>query len=305
MSQEDSLDVAADNFPIFPYTAMIEHMQQNHTHPNSLPTDELIPADSARASLFDRFARFYDWDYRDYEDDLEAILQLADECRGPVLELGCGTGRVVVPLAAAGQRVTGVDISPALLAIAERKLADAGLSHSATLVCADLRSFELAEKQFALAICTSNTLMHLTTAGDQLAVLRNAYRHLRTNGVLVIDLFNPDIARLLEVNGLTELADRWRDDAAGADVFKWSVRTVDLAEQIQETLFIYEEVFDDGQVRRHPCPFTLRYLWRNEAELMLEKAGFVVDDVWGDLDGGQYDATSDHLVLLARRADAE
>jgi SAM-dependent methyltransferase len=253
------------------------------------------------ATPFDRFARFYDADYRHYADDLAAIADLAAEQGDPTLELGCGTGRVLIPLAAAGHTVTGIDISPALLEVTRQKIRDTRHASRITLHQADLRTFDLPDKHFAFAFCTSNTLMHLTTQADQVAVLSNAYRHLRPGGLLLIDLFNPDLPRLLAVNGLMELADQWADPATGAQVIKWSVRTVDVAEQLQETLFIYEEILPDGAVRRTPCPFTLRYLWRGEAELMLQIAGFTVEEVWGDFDGGPYSGESEHLILLARK----
>ena len=104
--------------------------------------------------------------------------------------------------------------------------------------------------------------MHLTTQADQRMVLRNAHRHLRPGGFLLIDLFSPDVARLHAVNGIMELGDQWLDPTTGAQVIKWSVRTIDWADQIQETLFIYEENLPDGAVRRTVCPFTIRFLWR-------------------------------------------
>ncbi len=255
----------------------------------------------AAAAHFDRFARFYDDDYRAYDDDLGLILEMAEDAGGPVVELGCGTGRVLLPLADAGVATTGVDISPALLDVARAKVDAAGLASRVTLVEADLRHPGLPESAFALAICTSNTLMHLTDPSDQAAALHAACRLLRPGGLLMVDLFNPDIARLLEVNGLMELADRWRDEISGAEVTKWSVRSVDIAEQLQETLFIYEETLPNGETRRTHCPFTLRFLWRNEGELMLRAAGLVVEEVWGEFDGTPYDGLSDHLIFIARR----
>ncbi len=281
----------------FPHTfAMDSKSESSH-----LTADGAAPQPAARADHFDRFARFYDDDYRAYEDDLGLILEMAADAGGPVVELGCGTGRVLMPLADAGVAATGVDISPALLQVARNKLAVAGLAARVTFVEADLRHPNLPEGSFALAICTSNTLMHLITAADQEAALRAALHLLRPDGLLMLDLFNPDLARLLEVNGLMELADRWTDETTGAEVTKWSVRSVDIAEQIQETLFIYEETLPSGAVRRTNCPFTLRFLWRSEGELMLRAAGFVVEEVWGEFDGTPYDGLSDHLIFIARR----
>ena len=254
-------------------------------------------------SEFDRFARFYDADYRFYDEDIDLVVELAQQAGGDALELGCGTGRVLVPVAAAGRRVTGVDASPALLDIARRKLETAGVAARAELLEQDLRTFDAGAARFRFAFCVSNTLMHLTSGADQVRVLRRAHRHLQPGGTLLLALFNPDVPRLVEVAGLQELADRWTDAASGAEVIKWCVRNVDWTAQIQDTLFIYEEIFADGRVQRTLCPFPLRFLWRHEAELMLARSGFDVDAVWGSFDGDPYGAASENLILLARKSN--
>ena len=256
------------------------------------------------ADLFDRFARHYDGDYRDCDDDIDLILDLASECDGPILELGCGTGRVMKPLVAAGHNVVGIDISPKLLKVAAEKLAGQQTDGRFELVESELTIYDLPARNFGLAVCTSNTLMHLTTAERQMAVLENAFRHLASGGWLFLDLFNPDVARLVAVNGIVELADEWEDSERGLHVVKWSVRSVDFAEQLQDTLFIYEETGEDGLVKRTVCPFLLRYLWRSEAELMLQQSGFAVEAVWGDFVGGPYVAESERLTLLAKKTIA-
>ncbi|RME62935.1 MAG: class I SAM-dependent methyltransferase [Caldilineae bacterium] len=250
---------------------------------------------------FDAFARFYDGDYRNYVDDLPLILDVVQESGPRVLELGCGTGRVLLPLAAAGCQVTGVDGSAALLDAARRKVAEAGVQEQVTLVHDDLRRFRLAQQDFDCAVCVSNTLMHLETQEDQLAGLRQAAAHLRPGGLLLVDLFNPDIPHLVAISGLQELADTWTDEATRTQVIKWCVRRVSVAEQRQETLFIYEELFPDGQVRRTALPFTLRFLWPSEGVLLLEKAGFAVEEILGDFDGSPYDDESERLIFIARK----
>lgn len=253
------------------------------------------------AATFNRFARFYDQDYRDYDVDIQCILDLAQECGDPLLEIGCGTGRVLLPLVASGHNVTGIDISSDLLDVARTKLQRTDLSGSASLHEADMRSFALPQQTYTFAFCVSNTLMHCITQEDQLAVLRNVAHHLQPGGLLLLDLFNPDLPRLLAVEGVSELADEWRDERTGNQVLKWSVRRVDMAEQLQETTFIYEEIAADGAVHRTVCPFLLRYLWRGEGELMLAAAGFQVEAVWGDFDGEPYASDSDHLIFVATK----
>lgn len=255
----------------------------------------------ARPTIFDAFARYYDADYRDYVDDIDLILTLAAERGEPVLELGCGTGRLLTPLVAQKHIVTGIDVSCALLEIARDKLAALEGGGQVELVQADMRTYDLPRKDYGFAFCTSNTFMHLTKPQDQLEALHNTHRHLRRGATLLIDLFNPDVMRLAQIDGLQEYAGRWVDEASGAQVIKWVVRTVDWAQQLQETIFTYEESLPDGSSRRTTCPFTLRFLWRNEAELILQAAGFTVEHVWGDFEGSNYDAASDHLILLARK----
>ncbi len=84
-------------------------------------------------------------------------------------------------------------------------------------------------------------------------------------------------------------------------MIKWCVRSVNWSDQLQETFFVYEEIFPDGSVRRTACPFTLRFLWYAEAQLMLHIAGFTLEDAWGDFDGTPFTDGCERLILLARR----
>lgn len=257
--------------------------------------------DPSFTQSFDQFARFYDADYRDYDDDISLLLMLAYQADGPILELGSGTGRALLPLAMQGHQLTGVDSSPALHEIARKKIDAAGCARHVDLVDGDMRTVSLSHTDYAFAFCISNTLMHCTTRADQLAAMQTAFAHLRSGATLLIDLFNPDIPHLLRVENVAELADSWTDPQTGGQVLKWCVRSVDIAAQLQETLFIYEEILANGESRRTTCPFTLRFLWRSEGELMLRTAGFDLESVWGDFDGNDYDSASDRLIFLARK----
>jgi SAM-dependent methyltransferase len=250
---------------------------------------------------FNAFAPFYDGDYRNYQDDLQMVADLAQEAGERALELGCGTGRVMLPLAGMGHLVTGVDNSPALLAQARQKAERARLTSNITLVEGDLLAFRLERTDFDFAYCVSNTLMHLTTQTQQFAALLNAHRHLRPGGRLLIDLFNPDVVHLTQISGVKELADAWKDEERGVQMLKWCVRRLDLANQIQETLFIYEEITPDGESRQTVLPFDLRFWWPSEGELLLKMAGFQVEEVWGDFDGTPYDNGCERLIFLAQK----
>ena len=258
---------------------------------------------------FDAFARFYDGDYRDYTDDIPLVLKTARTAGRAALELGCGTGRVLLPLADAGCHVIGVDKSAALLAIARRKIALHGHASQMAadhplpvrLVQADMTSFQLAQTEVDFAFVVSNTLMHLITQAEQLMALQCANRHLRVDGLLLIDLFNPDVAYLESIAGIQELADWWEDDESGAQVLKWTTRYLDAARQLQETIFVYEEIFADGRNAQTRLAFPLRFWWPDEGALLLEQAGFAVDELYGDFDGSPYHPDSERLIFIARK----
>lgn len=261
---------------------------------------------------FDAFARFYDGDYRDYRDDIPLILKTARAAGRVALELGCGTGRVLLPLADGGCQVIGLDTSMALLAVARRKLAKHGYASETAahgpapvrLVQADMTRFRLAEREIDFAFVVSNTLMHVTTQAEQLKALQCAHRHLRVGGLLLIDLFNPDVAYLEAISGNQELADWWDDEESGAQVLKWSTRYLDAARQLQETVFVYEEVFPDGRNEQTRLAFPLRFWWPDEGAMLLERAGFALDELYGDFDGSPYRSDSERLIFIARKEPA-
>ncbi|HRI55927.1 MAG: methyltransferase domain-containing protein [Anaerolinea sp.] len=255
-------------------------------------------------SDFDRFARFYDLDYEPFQEDVALYLGLAERTGGPLLELGCGTGRLLLPLARAGFDITGVDMSPRMLEVAQAKVDEAGLGEQITLVQADMREVQLPQ-QYRLAFIAINSFMHLLTLEDQLAALRAWRRLLSPGGLLVIDVDNPDPRHLLEADGRLDMQGSWFDPDTGATVLKQMSRTLDAARQLQQVLFIYDEIFPDGQMRRTLAPFPARTLHRFEGELLLDKAGFVLEQVYGSYDLDPFDSASERMIFVARRAERE
>jgi 2-polyprenyl-3-methyl-5-hydroxy-6-metoxy-1,4-benzoquinol methylase len=116
-------------------------------------------------------------------------------CGGPVLELACGSGRLAMPIAEDGIEVVGLDSSPAMLALADRKAKTAGLS--VDWILDDMRSFEL-QRQFAGIFVASNSLSHLDSIKDLESCFGSIRRHLRDSGRLVIDVFNPALKMFVQ-----------------------------------------------------------------------------------------------------------
>jgi len=259
--------------------------------------------DGPDAALLDRFAPFYDLEYGDYDVDLDLYVFYAAETAGPegrarVLELACGSGRVLRALAAAGHTCTGVDASPAMLARARSAAAAAG--RTITWLQAPLQQLPAALGAFDLVFCALDSFAFLTTQADQLAMLTGAWAALRPGGILLLDLSPVPAEGPFPANGELVLQASWpRPD--GGRVLKLVSATWDAAEQLQHVHWIYDEEDPAGGLRRTTIPQTLRYTHRWEAGLLVERAGFVLQGVYGSYDLQPYTAESPRLIVVAAR----
>jgi len=251
---------------------------------------------------FDAYARFYDLDYGERDEDLWMYQQFAQQCGSPILELACGTGRVLLPLAREGYHITGVDVSAAMLDVARRHVNAEGLANRITLVEQDMRTLEL-DGRFNLIFIAANSFSHLTTLDEQLAALGRIRQHLNPGGLLVIDLFNPDPERLLDSGGRVVLEKVMTDPDTGHRLLKQFSRQVDFGEQLLSITFIVDDVDGEGNVKRTLFPFTMRYFYRFELELLLRHAGFEVDEIYGSWDLDEFNGGSEKLIAVAQRAD--
>ena len=253
------------------------------------------------ATDYDTFARFYDLEYSKVTDDLELYRQFALRCESPVLELGCGAGRILLHLARSGFRVTGVDSSAPMVEIARQRLSqDAELARRVHIVDADMRTFSV-RTRFRMALCAINTFMHLMTTDDQMACLANVHRHLVADGLLIVDLFNPDIALLFEGGGRLMLERLLIDHERSTVTTKMVSAWVDRVGQINHVTYLYDEVGEDQVVRRTMASIAQRYLYRYEMELLLEKTGFELENVYGNYDLDDVGPDSMKMIFVARK----
>ncbi len=246
-----------------------------------------------------RIARFFDFEFAGYEDDLPVLEAYATRTGGPILELGCGTGRAAIPLALAGYTVTGVDLSPAMLQRARAKAEASGATKRITFLEGDYAEAALGGP-YRLAFTVMNTFLHLPDQKAQVRALRHWRDHLAPRGLLLIDVLQPDMATLAGLDGRLELVRSWTDPETAHTIVKFMSRTVDPAEQTLHIHHIYDEIGPDGQVQRTIAPYDLRYLWRFEAELLLEKAGYVLEAIYGGWDMGPFESASERMILVSR-----
>ena len=250
-------------------------------------------------SDYDRFARLYDLEHQDFDADITLYRNYAQRCDGPVLELGCGSGRVCLALARAGYDVAGVDSSVAMLSLARAHAAEGGLAGQVRLEQADARTLTF-PSQFALAIWPLNGFLHLLTVEDQRAALKGAHRSLLPGGVLIVDVPNPHTVFTPDDDGQLLLRSRF-PSPEGDSISSSSVSRTDLANQRQHLTLQYDEVRDDGEPQRTTVETDLRFVYRYEMEALLRQAGFLLDAVYGSYDLDPYDVDSDVMLFVAYR----
>jgi SAM-dependent methyltransferase len=251
-------------------------------------------------------AEYYDatWIVRE-RADVDFYLGCAASYGSPVLELGCGTGRILLRLAEAGHRVCGLDLSPHMLGRCREKLSvlPVETTKCVRLVQGDMSAFQLNET-FPLVVIPFRPFQHLLAVDDQLACLASARRHLAPGGRLVFDLFQTDARRMHDPFFLQEHPVAGEVTLPDGRIVRVGERTVAFHRAIQcnDVEVIYYVTHPDGCVERLANPFRIRYFFRYEAEHLLARAGFRVAELFGDFTRSLLRDDSPEMIFVAQRA---
>jgi SAM-dependent methyltransferase len=236
--------------------------------------------------------------------DVQFWVDEAKVSGGPVLELGCGTGRVLIPTAKAGIAITGLDMSDAMLATCEAKLSEESedIRKNARLVKADMRSFDVGQ-DFALVTMPFRPFQHLVEVEEQLACLDSIRRALRTGGKLVFDLFNPSIPKLNEPLGEVVFTEEPFTMPDGRSVIrKHRFVDRDLFRQVSTIDLVHAITWPDGREEEDVWRFRMRWYFRYEIEHLVERAGFKVETVYADYDRSTYGSKyPGELIVMATK----
>lgn len=244
----------------------------------------------------------YDLEHDGFLDDVSLIVQLAESGLTPVLELGCGSGRILEALVENEIQVTGLDSSEPMLDAARRRLGSVANAQLASFVLGDIRTPPPnVAGPFGIVVYTLNALMHLDTPQDQLASLAAVRQTLKSDGVVLIDVMNPHPEQLVHLGSGVILEGSWRTEP-GTTVDKWSHRSIHPADQTIETDIWYDTIDMAGELRRIRTSFVHRYLYANELRMMLEKTGYEEIVFYGSYELDPYGDDSDRLIALARRS---
>lgn len=235
--------------------------------------------------------------------DVDFYVDEARSTDGKILELGCGTGRVLIPVARLGTEITGVDSSPRML-----DQCRAGLDREppevrdkATLVQADMRELDLGSK-FSLITIPFRPFQHLMAVSDQIATLQGIHRHLEPGGRLVFDVFNPKMRYLLE-DRTDEREDTAEVELADNRSFRRTVRVaaVHIVDQYSEAELIYYVRGADGSTQRLVHGFLMRWYWLYEIEHLLARCNLRVRAVFGDFNRSPLTDESPEMIFIADR----
>jgi SAM-dependent methyltransferase len=231
-------------------------------------------------SSYDDIARLYDPWSRSVTEDVGFYVSEARRATPPVVELGVGTGRIAVPIAAEGMRVIGVDSSPGMLDVCREHAEEAGVAELIELRLGDLRSPPVSER-VELVLCPFRSYLHLHTDEARLEALGAARDLLVDGGRLIFDVFAPGADDIAETHG------RWLEREP--DIYEradWDTRT--------RTLTL--------SVRGPAGETTMALAWLSAEEWrsLLGQAGFEVDALYGWFDRRPFRGGED-MVWVARR----
>jgi SAM-dependent methyltransferase len=254
------------------------------------------------AYFYDTIARYYDPENDDVTDDLALYSDLAAELDGLILDVGCGTGRVMFHIAGEGHNVHGIDKSPEMLARARRRMQGRpDLRERCTLIEGDILTNTL-PASYDLIILPYNTFMHLTGDGQQVEALRRLAGVLENIGQIVIDLPNAGEHFAAADDGAVHLERSFVEPETGHYVMQQSVARLDRTAQLQHITWMYDEIDAQGIIKRTIAPQTLRYVFPGEMLLMLELAGLTLVERYGDYDGSPFEGDCPRMLVVAKHA---
>lgn len=263
---------------------------------NKAGSDEKVMAE-----LYDRLSSEY-YDYHAKRGDIEFFKGYALESGGPVLELGCGTGRVSIPIARAGVNITGLDLSAEMLSLCRKKLVKEPdeVRSRIKLARADMRDFSL-DATFALAVITYGPFNNLLTVADQLACLGCIHRHLKKGGRLVFDVIFLGPEELSMKTPAVIVKDRPPFLMPDGRKVSWGLRfeKIDCYNQVIHETLTYDVAYPDGRRERLAYPEETRFFYRLEVEHLLARAGFKPEAVYADFNKTPFGEKPPEEMIIA------
>jgi SAM-dependent methyltransferase len=240
----------------------------------------------------------YDVIYQKVRDDIPFYVDCARRAGGRVLELACGTGRVLIPIREAGVEIDGLDLDGGMLDTLRAKARERGLTVRAYQ--GDMRDFTMPAR-YQLVTIPFRAFLHLLSTEEQLQTLRCAREHLEPEGTLAFDVFYPNVDLIHADQGVRKLSIDVPHPVTGHRVQVFDLNQYDWVNQrvtVEREIVEHDE---RGATRATRVGFTLRWIFRWEMELLLKTAGFGRVEILGGFDRRPLQRHTDDIVILARR----
>ncbi len=243
-------------------------------------------------------AAFYDAIHGEFREDTGLWASFAGRTDRPVLEVGCGTGRIALELARQGYSVTGIDPSAAMLAEARRKAEDDALD--VTFIEGRVQDLVLEPEHYGLILLPLDVFLYCEHGEEQREVLSRLADALVFNGIVAIDLPGPAASLDPESSGIERVV--FSGETADGEPFDClHLHEDDLAMQTRYLRVSYQTRTEDGLIRRRVSEHQLRYVYRFELEYLFDAAGLALSDIYGDYDLGPLTNESERMIAIARR----
>lgn len=259
---------------------------------------------------FDAWTEFYDLIHPGLPGEVEFYAGHGMRCEGRVLELGCGSGRVALPMVMAGVDVTGVDISAGMLDLCEQRAGLLGdMPGKLALVQGDMRDVSL-DATFNLVICPYRGFMHLLTPEDAWSCMHNVRRHLAPSGQFIFSLWDArpsQIARLTGPGaGGLKLVERYAlDEESASHLLHFQATRADELEQLLHEEHLFHLLDEQGMVvQTRSLGLTRAWYTQRELAHLFHACGFQVEALFGDFDCASVsEATREMIWVLSRAED--
>ncbi|MBU0984424.1 MAG: class I SAM-dependent methyltransferase [candidate division Zixibacteria bacterium] len=239
-----------------------------------------------------------------HRPDRDFYVEEAKVGGGTVLELGCGTGRILLPIAASGCGIVGLDLSEHMLTRCRGKLESTPTDVRARvqLIAGSMTAISL-DQSFHLVIVPFRAFQHLQSVDDQLACLRGAHRHLEPGGRLIVDLFHPDLKKLSSWDPSVEIEDCAEMTLPDGRRLRrcHRISAAHVAEQFNDVELIYYLTGANGISERIVHAFPVRYLFRYEMEHLLARSGFHLEHIFGNFDRSPLTDQSPEMIFVAKK----
>ena len=255
------------------------------------------PTTFNKMNEYDLIASFYDREHAQFDEDVDLYRSFAELYTGPLLELACGSGRLLLPLAQDGYTLTGVDTSAKMLELARQRVQEEDLSEHVTLVQQDMCALHL-DQQFSLAFVALGSFAHLTSRQAQQQALAAIRAHLTKEGTFILDISNADARYMENLSGQVLHQGTWTNEDGNILTHMVSPASSHTRHLLELTHF-YDRHVQGGPVQRMVVTTYLYLFERSETELLLEQAGFGIKEVYGDYTMGPATLESPRMIFIA------